>query len=87
MDQLSSISAQGSKTSRTMSTLNNGIETLKIAKDLIPLELGKGVLSAFEGILTLVRAAAAYLVHKTIIDVGATTINSTIYFGISCRGE
>ncbi|KAF9462843.1 P-loop containing nucleoside triphosphate hydrolase protein, partial [Collybia nuda] len=55
MDQLSPISAQGSKASRTMSTLNNSIETLKIAKDMIPLELGKGVLSAFEGILTLVR--------------------------------
>lgn len=43
---------------RTMSTLNNSIEAINIAKELVPLELAQGVLSTVAGILTLIRVCS-----------------------------
>jgi len=43
------------KKDRTLSGLNNAISTINIVKDLVPLELAKGVLSAVSGLLGIVK--------------------------------
>ncbi|TFY63415.1 hypothetical protein EVG20_g6323 [Dentipellis fragilis] len=40
---------------RVISTLNNSIDTVNIVKDLVPLDIARGVLGAVAGILTTVR--------------------------------
>lgn len=55
MDQVGTTAAQTpSASTRTMSTLNNSIEAINIAKELVPLELAQGVLS------TVVRRGDPY---------------------------
>jgi hypothetical protein len=61
----------------SMTTLNNTIEVINIAKDLVPLELGKGVLSAFAGILTIIRVCCL-LSSPMAIKIERTTSQDTI---------